>query len=36
MTITATRTGRFAPPAPPTRKAVPRRRLSGDRATVVS
>jgi LysM domain len=27
--ITATRTGRFTPPAPPTRKPLPRRRLSG-------
>jgi LysM domain len=34
-TITATRTGRFAPPAPPTRRPVPRRRLSGHGAAPV-
>lgn len=33
MSITATRTGRMAPPPAPTSR--PRRRLSGDRATVV-
>src|SRR5262249_24834086 len=31
----ATRTGRFAPPAAPTRKPVPRRRVSGHGASVV-
>jgi nucleoid-associated protein YgaU len=31
----ATRTTRFAPPAAPTRKSVPRRRVLGDRASVV-
>ena len=35
MSITATRTGRFAPPAAPTRTPVPRRRLTGDGAAVV-
>src|SRR3954452_14497223 len=33
--ITATRTGRFAPPAAPTRKPTPRRRVSGEGASVV-
>src|SRR3954452_25151840 len=33
--ITATRTGRFAPPAAPARKPTPRRRVSGEGASVV-
>jgi nucleoid-associated protein YgaU len=35
MTATATRTTRFAPPAAPTRKAGPRRTVSGPGASVV-
>ena len=34
-TEAATRTGRFAPPAAPTRKPVPRRRVSGHGASVI-
>lgn len=33
--VTATRTPRFTPPPAPTRKAAPRRRLAGDRVSVV-
>jgi LysM domain len=33
--ITATRTGRFTPPAAPTRKAIPRRRTLDQRTSVV-